>query len=48
LSALVLSCLDNNGTLSKRRRDQFKGRVPLEVFDFIEACVRDLAHDAQG
>ncbi|WP_133000581.1 Fic family protein [Luteimonas arsenica] len=36
LSTLVVSCLDNHGVVSKRRRDQFGGRVPEAVFDLVE------------
>lgn len=43
LSTLVLSCLDNEGRISRRRRDQFQQTVPEKVFDVIEAAVRDTA-----
>jgi hypothetical protein len=36
LATLVISCLDQGGRLSKRRRQQFAGRVPEAVFDYIE------------
>jgi len=36
LATLILACLDNGGKVSKRRREQFAGRVPETVFDFIE------------
>ena len=42
LSTLVVSCLDNEGKVSKRRRQQFEGRVPGNVFDYIE----EVAHEA--
>ena len=42
LSTLVVSCLDNGGKVSKRRRKQFEGRVPENVFDYIE----EVAHEA--
>lgn len=41
LSTLVLCCLDNDARISKRRRQQFEGRGPEGVFDFIERCARD-------
>ena len=41
LSSVVLSCLDNNGTISNRRRKQFEGRIPESVFDFIEQRARE-------
>jgi hypothetical protein len=34
--ALVVSALDNGGKVSKRRRNQFDGRVPDAVFDYVE------------
>ena len=43
LSTLVVSCMDNDGHLSKRRRDQFRLTVPERAFDMIEAAVRDTA-----
>jgi hypothetical protein len=36
LATLITSALTHNGVVSKRRRDQFAGRVPLAVFDLIE------------
>lgn len=42
LSTLVLSCLDQNGRLSKRRRGQFSLRVPDTAFDLIEEVTRDV------
>jgi len=36
LSTLIVSCLDNHNVISRRRRDQFSGRVPEAVFGFIE------------
>lgn len=47
LSTLVIACLDQNGRLSKRRRDQFALRVPAPAFDLIEAVTQAvLAGDA--
>jgi len=40
LSTLVISALDNDGVVSKRRRDQFGGRVPAAAFELIEQAVR--------
>ncbi len=37
LSTLIVSCLDNGGIISRRRRDQFAARVPVDVFALIEA-----------
>jgi hypothetical protein len=42
LSTLVVSCLDNGGKVSTRRRKQFAGRVPENVFDYLE----EVAHEA--
>jgi Fic family protein len=42
LTALVISALQNNGKVSKNRRNQFQLRVPSPVFDAIEAAVRGL------
>ncbi|GAB2625205.1 Fic family protein [Novilysobacter erysipheiresistens] len=36
LATLVLSAWDHQGKVSKRRRDQFRPRVPEAAFDFIE------------
>ncbi len=36
LSKLVIFCLEQKGTLSKKRRDQFKYQVPEEVYDALE------------
>ena len=36
LSTLIVSCIDNAGKVSSRRRDQFASRVPAAVFDLIE------------
>lgn len=41
LSSLVRMCLDNDNILSNNRRKQFAGRVPENVFNFIEDCARD-------
>jgi hypothetical protein len=43
LGTLIMSCLDNAGTVSKRRRKQFEGRVPEELFDFLETAARNTA-----
>ena len=48
LTTLVLSCLDNNGTVSKHRRKQFGGLVPKGVFDFIEHCAREAPASGDG
>lgn len=40
LATLVIGCLDHNGALSKRRRDQFAHTVPAEVFERIEQETR--------
>jgi hypothetical protein len=40
LSNLVMMCLDNQGTVSRNRRKQFKYDVPDEVLDFIEQTTR--------
>ena len=38
LATLILSCLDQGGVLSRRRRKQFQGKVPDGVFGLIEAA----------
>ena len=43
LSTLILAAIDNGGTLSRRRRDQFRHRVPETTFEIIEKAVRDSA-----
>ncbi len=45
LSTLVMMCLDNGGTVSIRRRKQFHGRVPDELFDFLEAAALRALND---
>lgn len=40
LAILVLSVLQNKGTLSQNRRKQFTGRVPEALFDFLEERAR--------
>jgi Fic/DOC family len=40
LSNLLVSCFQNQGTLSKNRRKQYVGRVPETAFDVIESAVR--------
>lgn len=42
LSTLVMACIDQQGHLSKRRRDQFRDRVPQEAFAAIEAATREV------
>lgn len=46
LATLVQCCLDNGGILSKKRRKQFVGRVPENVFDFIENQAKAAQVDA--
>ena len=41
LSTLVLGAIDNDGVVSKRRRDQFQYTVPEKTFDIIEKAVRN-------
>lgn len=41
LGTLVMMCLDNGGVISNRRRKQFQGRVPEELFDFLESAARE-------
>jgi hypothetical protein len=41
LTTLTLSCLQNDGVLSKHRRRQFADRVPEGAFDFIEQAARE-------
>ncbi len=50
LATLILSCLDNNGMVSRNRRRQFEGRVPEALFDFIEQRAREAldSEDLQG
>lgn len=44
LSTLIVSCLQHDGRLSKRRRDQFANAVPDSVFDAIErSCASAIA-----
>ncbi len=45
LSTLIVSCLDNRGVVSKRRRDQFAMQVPAEVFALIEELAGRIAPD---
>ena len=42
LATLVIACLDQGGRLSKRRRDQFRHRVPEAAFGLIEAATREV------
>lgn len=37
LSRLVMFCLDQNGRISQKRRDQYRYNVPVDVFDALEA-----------
>lgn len=41
LATLVVSCLQNNGTLSKARRKQYSDRVPETTLALIEQITRD-------
>lgn len=41
LAALVVSCLQQNGTLSKNRRKQYGVRVPESTFALIERVTRE-------
>lgn len=43
LSELVRFTLLNGGTVSKRRRDQYRGRVPEALFDFLESAAAQVA-----
>lgn len=42
LGTLAMICLDNDGTISHRKRKRFADRVPEGVFDLIESTVRDV------
>jgi hypothetical protein len=42
LSTLIVSCMDNKGVISRRRRDQFAERVPEAVFALIESLAGKL------
>jgi len=42
LATLVISCIEQGGTLSRRRRDQFRNSVPEAAFDLIEAVTREV------
>lgn len=42
LATLVISCLQNNGVVSRNRRKQFTGRIPESVFDFLEKTVHQI------
>jgi hypothetical protein len=48
LATLVMSSLDHDGVISKRRRDQFADRVPAPVFDFIEETTRHVLNEQGG
>ena len=41
LNALIVSCIQQGGRLSNRRRDQFAHAVPPGAFEAIERAVRD-------
>lgn len=43
LATLVLSCLDNNGTIQNSTRMRLEERIPVDVFDFIEQYARETA-----
>jgi len=45
LADLILMCIKNNGKVSKNRRKQFAGRVPDDLFDFLEQCAAEGIHD---
>jgi len=40
LRTLVLCCLDNNGTISNRRRKQYEAAIPKGLIEFIEHLSR--------
>jgi hypothetical protein len=46
LATLVISCLKNNGIMSKNRRRQFSDRVPGGVFDFLEKTAQQILSEA--
>jgi hypothetical protein len=55
LATLVRCCLDNRDVVSNKRRKQFAGRVPEDVFDFIESqaqaargALKDTDEEGQG
>jgi hypothetical protein len=41
LAALVISCLQQNGTISKNRRNQYSARVPEATFALIERVTQE-------
>ena len=41
LTTLVLGAIDNDGVVSRRRRDQFQYAVPENTFEIIETAVRN-------
>lgn len=45
LSTLIVSCIDNHNVISRRRREQFSGRVPEAVFTFIETMAAQSEHE---
>lgn len=48
LSTLIVSCLDNRGLVSRRRRDQYAARVPQDVFALIEELAGQVLGDDEG
>ena len=42
LSKLVIFCLEQKGTLSKKRRDQFQYEVPTDTFDALEQAYSEI------
>ncbi len=42
LSKLIMQCLDQNGVVSKGRREQYNGYIQEEVFDFLEGHAQAL------
>jgi len=42
LSKLVVFCLEQNGKISKRRRDQLKYEVPTDTFDALEQVYSEI------
>lgn len=46
LSKLVMTCLDQKGRVSKKRRDQFEYKVPSDLFDAMEEAYQELFGDS--
>lgn len=42
LSKLVIFCLEQNGKISKKRRDQFQYEVPTDAFDALEQAYSEI------